>query len=68
MRIMATRQGAASRAVDPGTIVMQTTKRLWLGLGALLVTSFGLLLWMGREIYHQAPPVPPQPAWRRSES
>jgi nitric oxide reductase subunit B len=39
---------------------MQTTRRLWLGLGALLVASFGLLLWMGREIYHQAPPVPLQ--------
>ncbi|MGC4028784.1 MAG: nitric-oxide reductase large subunit [Steroidobacteraceae bacterium] len=39
---------------------MQTTRRLWWGLGALLVASFGVMLWLGREIYHQAPPVPEQ--------
>ncbi len=39
---------------------MQTTKRLWLGLGLLLVLSFSVLLWMGREIYHEAPPLPQQ--------
>jgi nitric oxide reductase subunit B len=37
---------------------METTRRLWWGLGVLLVASFGVLLWMGREIYQQAPPVP----------
>ena len=37
---------------------MNTTKRLWTGLGALLVISFGVLLWMGRELYQQAPPIP----------
>ncbi len=39
---------------------MQTTKRLWWGLGALLVVSFGVMLWLGREIYQQAPPMPEQ--------
>jgi nitric oxide reductase subunit B len=39
---------------------MQTTKRLWWGLGLLLVLSFSVLLWMGREIYHEAPPLPQQ--------
>ena len=37
---------------------MATTRRLWLGLAALLVSSFGVLLWMGNDIYQQAPPVP----------
>jgi nitric oxide reductase subunit B len=39
---------------------MQTTKRLWFGLGLLLVLSFSVLLWMGREIYREAPPLPQQ--------
>jgi nitric oxide reductase subunit B len=37
---------------------MSTTRRLWLGLGALLVASFGVLLWMGGDLYRQAPPLP----------
>ena len=37
---------------------MNTTRRLWLGLAALLVSSFGVLLWMGNDIYQQAPPIP----------
>jgi nitric oxide reductase subunit B len=37
---------------------LNTTRRLWIGLAALLVTSFGVLLWMGRELYQQAPPIP----------
>ncbi len=37
---------------------MSTTRRLWLGLIALLVGSFGVLLWMGGDIHRQAPPVP----------
>ncbi len=35
-----------------------TTRRLWLGLAALLVASFGVLLWMGRDMDRQAPPMP----------
>ncbi|KAA9131438.1 nitric-oxide reductase large subunit [Marinihelvus fidelis] len=37
---------------------MSTTRRLWLGLSALLIASFGVLLWMGGEIHRQAPPIP----------
>ena len=37
---------------------MSSTRKLWIGLGALLVVSFGVLLWMGHEIYRKAPPVP----------
>ena len=37
---------------------MATTRPLWLGLAALLVSSFGVLLWMGNDIYQQAPPIP----------
>ena len=37
---------------------MSDTRRLWLGLGALLVISFGVLLWAGGEIFRVAPPVP----------
>ncbi|MGH8109286.1 MAG: nitric-oxide reductase large subunit [Arenimonas sp.] len=37
---------------------MNTTKRLWLALALLLATGFGVLLWMGGEIYRHQPPVP----------
>ncbi len=37
---------------------MSTTRRLWLGLAALLIVGFGTLLWMGGEIHRQAPPMP----------
>ncbi|HBK55352.1 MAG TPA: nitric oxide reductase large subunit [Xanthomonadales bacterium] len=37
---------------------MNTTRRLWLGLGTLLIASFGVLLWMGGEVHRQAPPMP----------
>ncbi|MCC7249441.1 MAG: nitric-oxide reductase large subunit [Lysobacter sp.] len=37
---------------------MSTTRRLWSGLAALLIVGFGTLLWMGGEIYRQAPPMP----------
>jgi nitric oxide reductase subunit B len=37
---------------------MDTTKRLWLGLTVLLVSSFSVLLWMGGEIHRTAPPIP----------
>ncbi|KGM56820.1 nitric oxide reductase large subunit [Lysobacter arseniciresistens ZS79] len=39
---------------------MDTTRRLWLGLGALLIVSFGIMLWMGRDLYQTAPPIPEQ--------
>src|SRR5512141_1360731 len=34
------------------------TSRLWFGFIAVLVISFTVLLYYGREIYRQAPPVP----------
>ena len=37
---------------------MDTTRRLWLGLATLLIVSFGVLLWMGRDMHQQAPPLP----------
>jgi len=37
---------------------MSTTSRLWIALGCLLTATFAVLLWMGREIYHDAPPLP----------
>ncbi len=37
---------------------MASTKRLWIGLGLLLAVTFGVLLWMGREVYLNAPPLP----------
>ena len=33
-------------------------KKLWIGFIAVLVISFSVLLYYGREIYHQAPPIP----------
>jgi len=35
-----------------------TTKKLWFGFIAVMVLSFSVLLYFGREIYKQAPPVP----------
>lgn len=37
---------------------MNPTRKLWLILTIILVTSFSVLLFMGREIYRVAPPVP----------
>ena len=39
---------------------MSAHRRLWLGLGLLLLVSFSVLLWMGGEIYRKAPPLPSQ--------
>ena len=39
---------------------MNKTQKLWAGLAALLVVSFGVLLWMGGEIHRKAPPMPEQ--------
>lgn len=37
---------------------VDATKKLWLGLGTLLVVSFAVLLWAGTEIFRTAPPMP----------
>ena len=34
---------------------MDTTKKLWVGLISLLVIGFGVLLWIGGEIYRYQP-------------
>jgi nitric oxide reductase subunit B len=33
-------------------------KKLWIGFIAVMVISFGILLYYGREIYREAPPIP----------
>ena len=35
-----------------------TTRKLWIGFIAVMVISFSVMLYFGREIYRQAPPVP----------
>ncbi|MFA7438035.1 nitric-oxide reductase large subunit [Castellaniella sp.] len=37
-------------------------RRLWWTLIGVLVVAFGVLGWMGKEVYHQAPPIPEQVA------
>jgi nitric oxide reductase subunit B len=37
---------------------MDNTRKLWLGLAALLIASFSVLLWAGGEIFRTAPPLP----------
>jgi nitric oxide reductase subunit B len=39
-------------------MIMGNTRKLWTILAVLLLTSFGVLLWMGNEIYRKAPPLP----------
>jgi nitric oxide reductase subunit B len=34
------------------------TKKLWIGFAAVMIVSFSVLLYFGREIYKQAPPIP----------
>ena len=35
-----------------------TTRKLWIGFIAVMVLSFAVLLYYGKEIYRQAPPIP----------
>jgi nitric oxide reductase subunit B len=37
---------------------MQATRKLWTGLALVFFASFAVLLWLGREIYLAAPPIP----------
>src|SRR5690606_9753982 len=37
---------------------MSSTRKLWIALAILLVSSFAVLLWSGSEIFRAAPPVP----------
>src|SRR5690625_4611606 len=40
--------------------VMNPTRRLWWTLAVLFAFSFGVLGWIGGEIYREAPPIPAQ--------
>lgn len=40
--------------------IMNSTRKLWMGLAALLIASFAVLLWVGSEVHRQAPPLPEQ--------
>jgi nitric oxide reductase subunit B len=40
--------------------IMNSTRKLWAGLAALLIASFAVLLWVGSEVHRQAPPLPEQ--------
>ena len=37
---------------------MNASRKLWIGLGALLLLSFSVLLWVGGEIHRVMPPIP----------
>lgn len=37
---------------------MSTTKRLWLGLAAIVIASFAVMLWLGSDLMRTAPPIP----------
>ncbi len=37
---------------------MASSRRLWWALGAMFLISFGVLAWIGGDIYRQAPPMP----------
>ncbi len=37
---------------------MDNTRKLWMALAILLITSFSVLLWAGSEIFRAAPPMP----------
>ncbi|KAF0117923.1 MAG: nitric oxide reductase subunit B [Hyphomonadaceae bacterium] len=39
---------------------MTTTKKLWLGLVALLVVTFSVMLFLGADLFRTAPPIPNQ--------
>jgi nitric oxide reductase subunit B len=37
---------------------MKNTKKLWIGFTTVMILSFAVLLYYGREIYREAPPIP----------
>ena len=37
---------------------MSTVKRLWLGLAAIVIVSFAVMLWLGADLMRTAPPIP----------
>lgn len=44
--------------MEPRSVTI--TRRLWLGLGALLIVTFSIMLWIGKDLYQTAPPMPEQ--------
>ena len=46
---------------------MNPTRKLWITLGAILLASFSVLLYMGSEIYKVMPPVPAQVVTEQGE-
>ena len=41
-----------------GLHVVNTTRKLWIGLILLMISGLSVLLWMGGVIHQQAPPMP----------
>ena len=37
---------------------MESTKRLWILLGAVVFITMFILGWFGKELYHKVPPIP----------
>ena len=37
---------------------MSTTKRLWIGLAAVIFAGFAVMLWLGSDLMRTAPPIP----------
>ncbi|MFD0737863.1 nitric-oxide reductase large subunit [Lysobacter koreensis] len=46
---------------------MSNNRKLWLGLAALLIASFSVLLWAGGEIFRTAPPMPERVVTQQGE-
>jgi nitric oxide reductase subunit B len=46
---------------------MNSNRKLWIGLGALLAVSFSVLLWVGTEIHRVMPPIPAKVVSERGE-
>src|SRR5262245_39915777 len=47
--------------------IMNSNRKLWIGLGVLLAVSFGVLLWVGTEIHRVMPPIPAKVVSDRGE-
>src|SRR6185436_1985360 len=46
---------------------MKSNRRLWVGLGVLLLISFSVLLWVGTEIHRVMPPIAAKVVSERGE-
>lgn len=50
--------GAADHPSTPDHVSAANIRRLWWAIGVLLVASFAAMLYLGGEVYQQAPPIP----------